>query len=209
MSPRNQRRKEDRPDEIIAAAFESFAERGYADTKVEQVAKRAGVSKGLVYLYFKTKEELFKAVVGRFVVPRFDNLEKQLSTPDLKVSEFLRGPFVNFATDMVESPLRYVARMLIAEGPKHPDLLAYYHQAVISRGISVLRRFIELGIKNGEFRPNPLLDYPQLLITPMIFTVMWKNLFDPIDPLPVRQFLNAHMELLLTAVENNPKVALP
>ena len=92
--PRYQRRKEDRPEEITAAALAAFAEKGYAGTRVEEVAKRAGVSKGLLYLYFKTKEELFKAVVRSFVIPRIDALIASVATSDLSAEEIIRGPLL-------------------------------------------------------------------------------------------------------------------
>ena len=95
--PRYQRRKEERPQEITEAAFATFVEKGYAGTRVEEVAKRAGVSKGLLYLYFKTKEELFKAVVKSFVVPKLDALVVNIEQGGLTAEEFLRGPFLDFA----------------------------------------------------------------------------------------------------------------
>ena len=92
--PRFRRRKEDRPQEITEAAFQAFAEKGYAATRVDDVAKRAGVSKGLLYLYFKTKEELFKAVIRSFVVPKIDGLTTIVDRSELTSEEFLRGPFL-------------------------------------------------------------------------------------------------------------------
>ena len=124
--PRYQRRKEERPQEITAAAFATFVEKGYAGTRVEEVAKRAGVSKGLLYLYFKTKEELFKAVVKSFVVPKLDALVVNIEQDDLTAEEFLRGPFLDFARTIPGSPIGMIVRLLVAEGPKHPDLLQFY-----------------------------------------------------------------------------------
>ena len=94
--PRYQRRKEDRPQEITAAAFDAFAEKGYASTRVEEVASRAGVSKGLLYLYFKTKEELFKAVVKNVVVRRVDALIALVDRTEQSSEEFIRGPASRF-----------------------------------------------------------------------------------------------------------------
>ena len=94
--PRYRRRKEERPAEITQAAMETFAEHGYAAARVDDVAKRAGISKGLLYLYFKTKEELFKAVIRSVVVPRIDALKTAITDSDLSAEEFLRGPFLEF-----------------------------------------------------------------------------------------------------------------
>ena len=89
--PRYQRRKQDRPQEITNAALAAFAEKGYAATRVDDVAKRAGVSKGLLYLYFKTKEELFKSVIRSLVIPRIDKLTKIVDASEMSSEEFLRG----------------------------------------------------------------------------------------------------------------------
>ena len=102
--PRYRRRKEERPAEITQAAMETFAEHGYAAARVDDVAKRAGISKGLLYLYFKTKEELFKAVIRSVVVPRIDALKTAITDSDLSAEEFLRGPFLEFIQKLPDSP---------------------------------------------------------------------------------------------------------
>ena len=121
--PRYRRRKEDRPEEIAEAAFEAFAQNGYSATKVEDVAKRAGVSKGLLYLYYKTKEELFKAVIRNVVVRRIDLLIAVLDDPDQSAEEFIRGPMQSLLKQMPGSPIAVVIRLLISEGPKHPGVV--------------------------------------------------------------------------------------
>ena len=136
--PRYQRRKEERPQEITDAALAAFAKNGYAATKVDEVAKRAGVSKGLLYLYFKTKEDLFKSVVRSFVVPRIDTLSRIIETSDLSSEEFLRGPFLDFARQLPGSPVGVIVRLMIAEGPKHPDLVQFYWDNVVSRGFATI-----------------------------------------------------------------------
>ncbi len=115
--PRFRRRKEDRPQEITAAALAAFAEKGYAATRVDDVARRAGVSKGLLYLYFKTKEELFKAVIRSFVIPRIEALTDIIDRSELSSEEFLRGPFLEFVKTLPGSPFRILIRLMIAEGP--------------------------------------------------------------------------------------------
>ena len=111
MSPRRyQRRKLDRPDEITAAAFDAFAEHGYAATRVEDVARRAGVSKGLMYLYFKTKEELFKAVIRSVVMPRLAKLEAGIETSDMSAEALLRGPILDLMKRLPGSPIGTVLR---------------------------------------------------------------------------------------------------
>ena len=119
--PRFQRRKEDRPQEITAAAFEVFAEKGYARARVAEVATRAGVSKGLLYLYFETKQALFKAVIRSVVIRRIDALLAAVENTELSSEAFMRGPLVDFMKALPGSPVAVVIRLLIAEGQRHPD----------------------------------------------------------------------------------------
>src|SRR5210317_2213650 len=149
--PRFQRRKRDRPQEITEAAFAAFAEKGFAATKVEKVARRAGISKGLLYLYFKTKEELFKAVIRNVVTPRVDELTRNLDSSELSAEAFIRAPLLAFMQRLPGSPASVVIRLMISEAPKHPDLVEYYWDNVASRGLAALRRLLERGVENGEF----------------------------------------------------------
>ena len=175
--PRYQRRKEERPQEITAAAFAAFAENGYAATRVEEVAKRAGVSKGLMYLYFKTKEELFKAVIKSVVIRRVDALIDSIEETQLSSEEFLRGPMLMFMQRIPGSPVSVVIRLLLSEGPRHPDLVDYYWKNVVNKGLTAITRFVERGIERGEFRPSAVNELPQLFLAPVMLSIIWKILF--------------------------------
>ena len=201
VEPRFQRRKEDRPAEITAAALAAFAENGYAATRVDEVAKRAGVSKGLLYLYFKTKEELFKAVIRSFISPRIDALISNIEASDLSAEEFIRGPFLQFASSIPKSPAKILLKLMVAEGPKHPELIAWYWENVVSRGIDALRTMIQRGVDNGEFRESALNEYPQLLVTPIFFSLLWTLLFQPYSNLDTDHFISAHVDMVLTSIK--------
>jgi len=175
--PRFQRRKEDRPQEITAAAFEVFAEKGYAAARVEEVARRAGVSKGLLYLYFKTKEALFKAVVRSVVVRRVDALLRSLEDTDLTSEAFMRGPLLDFMKRVPDSPIAIVIKLLISEGQRHPDLVDFYWDNVVSKGLAAIRRFIERGVERGEFRRSAVSELPQLVLAPMMLSMIWRIVF--------------------------------
>ncbi|MGH8193641.1 MAG: TetR family transcriptional regulator [Woeseiaceae bacterium] len=202
--PRFRRRKEDRPDEITRAALAAFAEKGFAATRVTDVAKRAGVSKGLLYLYFKTKEELFKAVIKSFVAPRIDALQTAIDETDLSAEEYLRGPFLEFAKQLPKSPARVLVRLMIAEGSKHPDLTAWYWENVVAHGLAALRKLIARGVEQGEFRASALDDYPHLLVSPVLLAMAWSLVFDPEHPLDTDRFIEAHIDLVLQAIRNSP-----
>jgi AcrR family transcriptional regulator len=195
--PRFRRRKEDRPQEITEAALAAFAENGYAATKVDEVAKRAGVSKGLLYLYFKTKEDLFKAVIRSFVVPKIDELTAIIDSSELSSEEFLRGPFLDFAKTLPGSPISILVRLMISEGPKHPDLLQFYWDNVVSRGLAALTVILERGVKNGEFRRSVVNDLPHLFVMPVLFSVIFKFLFEKQCP-DTDSLIEAQIDLLIT-----------
>ena len=194
--PRFRRRKEARPQEITAAALAAFAENGYAATRVADVARRAGVSKGLLYLYFKTKEELFKAVVRGLVMPRIDALTASVDTSGLTAEEFLRGPFLEFVKTIPGSPVSIVIRLLIAEGRKHPDLVQFYWDNVVSRGLQTISELVERGVERGEFRRSAVGDLPHLVIMPVVFSMVFKLLFEQ-QQLDTDKLIETHIDMLL------------
>ena len=202
--PRFQRRKEDRPAEITEAALAAFADKGYAATRVDEVAKRAGVSKGLLYLYFKTKEDLFKAVIRSFLSPRIDALISNIEETELSADEFVRGPFLDFAKSLPRSPAKILVRLMIAEGPKHPDLVEWYWENVVSGALGALRSLIEKGVDNGEFRESALNEFPQLLVTPIFFSMIFTIVFKQQMNLDTDRFIEAHVEIILDSIKANP-----
>jgi AcrR family transcriptional regulator len=199
--PRFQRRKEDRPEEITQAALAAFAEKGYAATKVDEVAKRAGVSKGLLYLYFKTKEDLFKAVIRSFVSPRIDALISNFEETELSAEEFIRGPFLSFAKAIPQSPVRVLIRLMIAEGRKHPDLVQWYWDNVVARAIEALRSLFDKGVANGEFQQSALNEYPQLLVTGVFFSTVFTTVFKQQANLDTDSFIEAHVDMVLDSIK--------
>lgn len=193
-------RNDTRPQEIVDAAFEEFAAKGYAATRLEDVAARAKVSKGLPYLYFKTKEELFKAVVRSVITPLFDAMRERMLTTDLSCEAFLKGPFLAFLQELVGSRRVLIARLLIAEGHKHPELTKFYYEHVIAKARETLQTFIDRGVARGEFKRTPLRDYPQLVIAPALLAVIWRSLFERHHHLDTDALLATHIDLLIDAI---------
>lgn len=198
--PRYQRRKEERPQEITEAAFQAFAEKGYAATRVEEVAQRAGVSKGLLYLYFKTKEELFKAVIKSVVIRRVDALVAALEKTELSSEDFLRGPLLEFMKSVPGSPVAVVIRLMISEGHRHPDLVDYYWENVVSKGLAAISRFIDRGVQRGEFRATAVSELPQLLLAPVMLAVIWHILFARRD-LDTDKLIATHIDMILAYIK--------
>lgn len=207
--PRFQRRKEDRPAEITEAAVAVFSEKGYAATRVDDVAKRAGVSKGLLYLYFKTKEELFKAVIRSFVEPRIDALRSSIAATDLSAEDYLRGPFLDFIRQVPKSPAKVIVRLMVAEGPRHPDLTAYYWEHVVSVGLDALRQLVRKGIDNGEFRASSLEQFPHLIVSPVLFSILYSIVFERHETLDTDRMLAAHVELIINGLRTGMPTGEP
>ena len=194
--PRYQRRKEDRPAEITAAAFETFAEKGYANAKVADVARRAGVSKGLLYVYFKTKEELFKAVIRSVVIPRVNALSEAASSDAESAEAFFRGPLRGFMKSLPGSPICVVIKLMITEGSRHPDLVKFYWDNVASRGLEALRALVARGVRGGEFRETRISEHPQLIIAPAIIAVLSQLIFRD-QRLDSDALIDSHIDILL------------
>ncbi|MDJ0938298.1 MAG: TetR/AcrR family transcriptional regulator [Woeseiaceae bacterium] len=198
--PRYQRRKEDRPREIAEAAFEVFAEKGYQAARIDEVAQRAGVSKGLTYLYFKTKEELFKAVIRGVVIRRVDRLLDAVESTELSSEEFLRGPMLEFMKGIPGSRVSVVIRLLMAEGHRHPDLVEYYYDNVVAKGIRTISHFVERGVERGEFRKTAVNDFPQLFIAPMMLSAIWKMLFET-RSLDTDRLMETQVDMILAHIK--------
>ncbi len=195
--PRYRRRKEDRPEEIADAALQVFSEKGYSATKVEEVAQRAGVSKGLLYLYYKTKQDLFKTVVRKYIAPKVDHLLDIVETTDLPAEEFLRGPFLHLAKQIPHTPASILIRLMITEGHRHPDLVAYYWETVVSHGILALKTIIRRGVASGEFRETAIEKFPQLIASPVIFSVIWNSIFSKQEKIDSDPFIETHIDMLI------------
>lgn len=206
-TPKYQRKKEDRPEEIALAALEEFSEKGYSATRIQDVAKRAGVSKGLMYLYYKTKEELFKAIIKTMIAPRVLGMEQLVKTTDLKAEDILRGPLIKFATDIQASPMKRLAPMIIAEGRNHPDLVNFYWEHVLQHGIGILKSIIQKGIDDGDFHPSVFDDIPHLIVTPVLFSVLWNNTFGHLQSIEAERAVRAHIEMVIMTLKtkNQPE----
>jgi len=198
--PRFQRRKEDRPQEITAAAFEVFAEKGYSRARVQEVAARAGVSKGLLYLYFETKQALFKAVIRSVVIRRIDALLAAVENTELSSEAFMRGPLIDFMKTLPGSPVAVVIRLLIAEGQRHPDLVDFYWDNVVAKGLAALTTIVERGVEHGEFHDTAVTRLPQLVLAPVMVSVIWRILFAKHE-LDTDRLIETQIDMLLAYIK--------
>jgi AcrR family transcriptional regulator len=196
------RRKEARPDEILAAALASFAERGFAATRLEDVAARAGISKGTLYLYFKGKEELFEAVVRATLVPNIARLETLAATFEGPSARLLERLLLTLA-GVVGSQVGAIPKLVIAEAGNFPDLARFYLDQVVRRGLRLIAAILRRGIERGEFRPVDVDHTVFCVIAPMLIAALWKNSLEPHDdaPLDTQALARAHLDLLLRGLE--------
>src|SRR5471030_449332 len=179
--PRWERRKDARPDEIIAAALDLFVERGFAATKLDEVATRAGVSKGTLYLYFANKEELFKAVVREGLVHPIGEAEHAISAFEGSSGELLREILMSWWDQVGATKLAGISKLMMAESGNFPELAHFYNDEVIARGNGLITRVLERGMASGEFRTvDPAVMTP-VLTAPLIMLEMWAHSFIPCD----------------------------
>ncbi|MRW92340.1 TetR family transcriptional regulator [Duganella sp. FT80W] len=182
--PRWERRKDARPQELLAAALEQFVERGYAATRLEDVAKRAGVSKGTLYLYFANKEELFKAVVRANIVATIGEAEQDVANYDGDSAELLGTLLMRWWTEIWATPLGGITKLILAEGHNFPELAQFYNEEVVARGSLLVTQVLKRGIERGEFRQVDPVVMTRVLIAPVLMLMMWTHSYMPTCDMP-------------------------
>jgi AcrR family transcriptional regulator len=199
------RRKHARPGEILDAALACFKEKGFAGTRLEDVAAKAGVTKGTIYLYYANKEELFEAVVRTEVVPNLDRVEAVLSEP-APSALLLERLFSFWAQTIAPSPLSVIPKIVIAEAGNFPELARFFLEAVPHRMLRLIATVIQRGIASGEFRPVDVDHVVYCVIGPLIFSVLWQHSLGPHDdrPLDVQAVCRAHLDLILHGLSVGP-----
>jgi AcrR family transcriptional regulator len=198
MKPRWERRKDARPQELLAAALDLFVERGYASTRLEDVAKRAGVSKGTLYLYFTNKEELFKAVVRENIVPALGEAEDIISTYEGHSAELLRCVVLGWWERLGATKASGIIKLVMAEAGNFPDLALFYQEEVINRSTVMMVSMFERAVGRGEFRPIDVNVMTQVLIAPMLMLITWKHSIGPCgQDFNPQLFLDAFLDMAL------------
>jgi TetR/AcrR family transcriptional regulator len=198
---KRERRKEARPGELLAAALELFVEKGYAATKSEEVARRAGVSKGTLFLYFASKEELFKAVVRENIAGRFPEWNAELEAFNGSAAELLRH-FMGLWWERVgATKASGITKLMMSEASNFPELALFYQQEVIAPGHDLIRRILQRGVDRGEFRAIDMKYAVYIVLAPMLFLMTWKHSLGACagitQDLEPKAYLAAQVETLL------------
>jgi AcrR family transcriptional regulator len=200
--PRWTRRKHARPEEITAAALESFVERGYAGTRLEDVAARAGISKGTLYLYFENKEDLFKAVVREGLVSPIAEIRGVIDQFEGSTFDLLRKLLFGWWERVGATHVSGIPKLIFAEAGNFPELARFYVAEVVDPGHDVIVALVKRGIARGEFRAVDPDSAAQMIAAPMVFLNMWcrslaNHASRAIDP---KKFLETHLDMLRHAL---------
>jgi AcrR family transcriptional regulator len=195
------RRKAERPQEILEAAFAEFSRNGYSTTTLDRIAERAGVTKGTIYVYFENKEHLFISMVQEFTKGAQETVQEMYETHDGSTADLLRAQFSFIYQHIVEDKRRReVVRMLIAEAPRFPALADRYHEEILRPCLDMLRQAIQRGIDRGEIRESSIVDSPQVVIAPIALVDLWMMMFDDRQPLDLKVYFDAHLDLVLNGL---------
>jgi AcrR family transcriptional regulator len=195
------RRKAERPKEILEAAFVEFSRNGYAMTTLDQIAERAGVTKGTIYVYFENKEHLFISMVREVTSATLETVHEMFETHEGSTADLLRAQFSFIYQHIVEDTRRReVVRMLIAEAPRFPELADRYHEEILRPCLEMLRQAIQRGMDRGEMRRSSIVDMPQVVIAPIALVDLWMMMFGDRQPLDMKAYFNAHVDLVLNGL---------
>ena len=198
-SVRWRRRKEARPQEILEAALSVFAEKGFAATRMEDIAQRARVSKGTIYLYFESKEAVFKALLHETIAKRFSLLAELAREHHGPVAPLIAEILRQLGQFIATSDLVVLPKIVIAEAGNFPDLARIYREEVVERGMKLFAGLLQTGIQRGEFRKVPLQHTIRLCVAPLLLAAIWRTTFAAMDtePYDYKGLIEAHIETLL------------
>ena len=169
----------ERRDAILAAALEEFSARGFEATRLDDVAARAKIAKGTIYLYFRDKETLFQELIRAMLTDRLVDV---------------------FVREVYETGRKDVVRLMITEGRRFPKIAEFYYREVLSHIMAAVRGIIRRAAARGEV-PEALIEFPQILVAPWLIAIIWSGLFERFEPLDVRAMMKTHVALILAARE--------
>ena len=211
-APKRERRKEARPRELLDAALDLFVEKGFSATRVDEVAARAGVSKGTLFLYFQSKEDLFKAVVRENIANQFPAWHEEFNAFKGSSAEMLRYAMGSWWERIGKTRVSGITKLVMSEAQNFPEIASFYQEEVIQPGNALICRILDRGVASGEFRSIDTAQAVHTVVAPMIFLMMWKHSIGAcaasaaiLDP---EQFIHMQVDLLLygmTSPEHHDK----
>jgi AcrR family transcriptional regulator len=204
-STRANRSREERLKDILDAALDVFSERGFAQARLEDVAARAGIAKGTIYLYVSSKQELFETLVRSGIGGPIEAMAAPLVVLDAPVDAKLRTLFAFLRNEVLGTRRKDILLLLLAEAGRFPAIAELYHREVLTRGLGLLRALAEAAVRRGEFHSGELTRFPQLIVAPALVALLWAHLFERLEPLDSEAMLEAHVDLLMRAMRGEPR----
>jgi AcrR family transcriptional regulator len=193
--PNRAERAAERRQAIIEAALDEFIARGFAATRLDDIAKRAGVAKGTIYLHFKDKESMFEELIRTAIVPLVGRMQGP-PPAGATVRDAIEGFALAFIQEIAKTRRGDIVRVIVAEGPRFPAIADFYYREVVSRGLAGMRALIEAGIARGEIKNKNLAKFPQILVAPAMIAVIWQSLFARHAPLDAIEMFRTHLDLI-------------
>jgi AcrR family transcriptional regulator len=187
-------RSAERRDAILSAALDEFSTRGFEAARLDDVARRAGVAKGTIYLYFRDKESLFQELIRAMLTPLVGTIEA-MGEAELPLTVLADHIVELFVREVYETRRKDVIRLMISEGRRFPKLAEFYYREVLSRIIAAVRSLLRRAAARGEV-PEALADFPQIVAAPGLVAIIWSGLFERFEPLDVRKMMKTHVDLL-------------
>src|SRR5262245_11274970 len=184
-----------RREAILAAALDEFSTQGFAAARLDDVARRAGVAKGTIYVHFRDKEALFQELIRSVLSPFVGTLEVALRR-DVPVRVIVGEVVELFVTQVYSTRRKDVIRLILSEGSRFPNLAEFYYREVLSRIMAAVRELMRRAAARGEIKGDAAIRFPQLVGAPAVVAILWSSLFDRFEPLDVRAFMLAHLDLL-------------
>ncbi len=197
----------DKRAQILAAALDEFSQNGFEAARLDDVARRANVAKGTIYLYFKDKESLFQELLRAQISPVIGMLEAVLAGGVSKngkpvpLRDLAHQVAELFVDQVIETRRKDIVRLILAEGPRFPKLAEFYYREVISRGLTAFRTRAERAVQEGELKGSTLVRFPQLIVAPALTAIIWKSMFERFEPLDVKALMKAQIEILFDKEE--------
>jgi AcrR family transcriptional regulator len=199
MEYRWRRRKEARPQEILEAALAVFAEKGLAAARMDDIAARAGVTKGTIYLYFPSKNDVFKSLLSTHIAERLKTIGAIVDGFEGPTPQLIANVIRFAGSVLVNSENVVLPKIVISEITKFPELLRFYREEVIERGLGLWEAILKRGIARGEFREVPTAHVARLCVAPLLFSAIWRTTFAALDsdPYDVNGLIETHIDVLL------------
>jgi AcrR family transcriptional regulator len=187
-----------RREDILAAATEEFAANGFAAARMEDIARRLGISKAALYLQFDTKEALFRALIESLVTDTLPQVLPRMG-PETSAAEVLKIFIPAAIRQIAGGEVAFVPRLIIGEGNRFPELTRYYHDVAVSRVLGLVEQLIRHGIERGEFRAVDAHHAARSVAGGVIISALWRTVFEPVgaEPLDLEAMAAAHLDLVL------------